>query len=148
MASGVGRVACWLARRGYAVSAADVSPVGLERAQQRARRAGVVLETVLVDLTAQRLPAGPWDVITCFAYLQRDLFPALALALAPGGVLVCEISTVRNLERHPRPSRRFLLECGELRRLLASLEVLHEHEGWVDDRAVARVIARRPARGV
>ena len=64
VASGVGRVACWLARRGYAVSAADVSPVGLERAQQRGRRAGVVLETVLVDLTAQRLPAGPWDVIT------------------------------------------------------------------------------------
>ena len=77
-----------------------------------------------------------------------DRIASAAALLAPGGVLVCEISTVRNLERHPRPSRRFLLECGELRRLVASLEVLHEHEGWVDDRAVARVIARRPARGV
>jgi len=148
VASGGGRVACWLARRGYSVTAADVSPVGLGLARERARRAGVALETVEVDLRTQPLPAGPWDVITCFAYLQRDLFPALVAALAPGGVLVCEISTVRNLERHERPSRRFLLEAGELRGLLEPLEPLHLHEGWVGGRAVARAIARRPARGV
>ena len=145
VASGRGRVACWLARRGYTVTAADVSPVGLGLARQRAERAGLTLETVEVDLTEQPPPAGPWDVITCFAYLQRGLFPALVAALSPGGVLVCEIATVRNLERHDRPPRRFLLEDGELRRLVAPLELVHAYEGWAGDRAVARVIARRPA---
>ena len=145
VASGRGRVACWLARRGHAVTAADVSPVGLELARQRAAGAGLTLETVQVDLAEQPPPAGPWDVITCFAYLQRDLFPALVAALAPAGVLVCEIATVRNLERHPRPSRRFLLEEGELRRLVAPLEPVYAWEGWAGGRAVARVVARRPA---
>ena len=59
-----------------------------------------------LDLTTDRGPAGPWKLISCFAYLQRDLFPALIQALAPDGFLVVEIATVRNLERNARPSRR------------------------------------------
>ncbi len=70
------------------------------------------------------------------------------MRLAPGGVLACEIATVQNLERHAKPSRRFLLELGELPRLCAPLEVVHYTEGWQGDRCLARILARRtsPAR--
>jgi SAM-dependent methyltransferase len=145
VAAGRGRIALWLAARGLRVLAADVSPVGLEQARAAARESGLALETLTIDLERESLPAGPFELISCFHYLQRDLFPALIERLAPGGWLCCEIATVGNLERHAHPSRRFLLEAGELPRLCAPLEIAHSAEGWFDDRCVARVIARRPA---
>jgi SAM-dependent methyltransferase len=143
VAAGRGRIALWLAARGLRVLAADVSPVGLEQAGEAARSAGLPLDTLVIDLEREPLPAGPFDVITCFHYLQRDLFPELAARLAPGGCLCVEIATTGNLERHAQPSRRFLLEPGELARLCAPLELLHSEEGWFDDRCVARAVARR-----
>lgn len=145
VAAGRGRIALWLAARGLRVLAVDVSPVGLAQAEQAARAAGQRLETLAIDLEGEALPEGPFDVITCFHYLQRDLFPRLAVRLAPGGWLFAEIATVRNLERHAHPSRRFLLEPGELRGLCGGLEIVHFEEGWFDDRHLARAAARRAA---
>jgi hypothetical protein len=69
----------------------------------------------------------------------------LRARLAPGGWLCCEIATVRNLERHARPSRRFLLEAGELRALCEPLESVFYDEDWHDGRHVARSVARAAA---
>jgi SAM-dependent methyltransferase len=145
VAAGTGRAALWLARRGLAVTAVDVSPVGLERCAALARREGLAVETFASDLEQAPLPSGPWDVIACFHYLQRGLFPAMRDALAPGGILVCEIGTLRTLERHARPSARWLLEENELLRLCAPLSIAYYREGWIRDRADARVVARKPA---
>jgi SAM-dependent methyltransferase len=145
VAAGTGRVALWLAARGLDVTAVDVSPVGLERCLASARERGVAVQTVVADLEEPPLPAGPWDVITCFHYLQRDLFPRLVEHLSVGGVLICELPTRRNLERHPRPGGRYLLGEGELLSLCAPLRVVYYREGWIGDRALARAIARRPS---
>jgi SAM-dependent methyltransferase len=123
----------------------SLSPVGLEQLAAVARSEELHVETIAADLEKAPLPPGRWDVISCFAYLQRSLFPAMRELLAPGGVLVGEISTVRNLERHERPSARFLLEENELLSLVAPLTIVYYQEGWIDDRAVARVIARKRA---
>jgi tellurite methyltransferase len=146
VASGTGRVARYWAARGLVTLAVDVSPVGLERASDAAAREGLTLETRALDLESEPLPEGPFDAISVFHYLQRDLFPKLVARLSPGGVLVCEIATVGNLERHAKPSRRFLLEPEELRALCAPLAAVFYGEGWQDDRCVARILARRPSR--
>jgi SAM-dependent methyltransferase len=143
VAAGVGRVALWLARRGLEVTAVDVSPVALGQLRGRAEAAGLSVTTRALDLESEPLPEGPWDLITCFHYLRRDLFPEMVARLAPGGVLVVEIATERNLERHAKPSRRFLLRNGELPDLLEPLEVVYYREGWLEDHAQARAIARR-----
>jgi tellurite methyltransferase len=146
VAGGSGRHALWLARRGLAVTLADVSPVALGQARAAAEAAGLRLATVEVDLEHQPLPPGPWDLILDFHYLERSLFPAFAAALAPGGLLLFCQPTERNLERHDRPSRRFLLAEGELAGLIAPLplEVVSLTEGWSDEgRHEARLIARR-----
>src|SRR5262249_56660766 len=93
-----------------------------------AARAGLQLETRALDLELDPLPEGPFAAVSCFHYLQRDLFPRLVECLAPGGVLVCEIATVRNLERHASPSPRFLLQPGELLALCRPLAVLTHSE--------------------
>jgi len=141
VASGTGRVARWLVRRGLDVTAVDVSPVGLELARSQAQQSGLEIRTRALDLTTDRVPAGPWKLISCFAYLQRDLFPALIQALAPDGFLVVEIATVRNLERNARPSRRFLLERGEINDLVGPLKVDYYREDWFGEQALARLVA-------
>lgn len=143
VASGRGRVACFWARRGLATLAVDVSPLGLEQAREAARRDGLALETLELDLETQLLPDGPFAVISCFHYLQRNLFPRLVERLMPGGALVCEIATIRNLERHSSPSARFLLQPGELATLCRPLEIVTHTEAWRGDGFLARVIARR-----
>jgi len=143
VAAGVGRVGLWLARRGLDVTAVDVSPVALERLDGRAAAEGLSVETLALDLEHEPLPEGPWDLITCFHFLRRDLFSRMAERLAADGLLAVEIATERNLERHPKPSRRFLLGSGELVDLLQPLKLVFYREGWFDDHAQARAIARR-----
>lgn len=145
VAGGAGRHAVWLAQREFDVTLADVSPVALAGARRAAAAAGVAIDTVQVDLEAAPPPAGPWDVILVFHYLQRDLFPTLAGMLAPGGVLVMVLATVRNLERHDRPPREYLLDEGEAPALAAGLDVIRYEEGWLaEDRHEVLVVAQRP----
>jgi len=143
IATGTGRVALWLAQRGLDVTAVDISSVGLDRCRAVAHERGLSVRTLALDLEEEALPEGPFAVVSCFRYLQRDLFPVFRERLAPDGVLVCEIRTRRNLGRHPHPRARFLLEGNELLSLCAPLEVAYYREGWVDDRALARILARR-----
>jgi SAM-dependent methyltransferase len=145
VASGAGRLALFWASRGLASLAVDISVEGLGRAREAALRAGLTVKTRALDLDWQAPPEGPFAAISCFHYLQRELFPKLAERLASGGVLACEIATLRNLERNAKPSRRFLLEPNELLRLCAPLEIVYYSEGWHEDRCEARVLARRPS---
>ena len=142
VAAGAGRVALWLAGKGLIVTAVDISQAGLDRAAAAAAAADLNLETVLADLETRDLPSGPFDVITCFRYWQRDLFPAMHSRLAPGGIFLAEVFTTNNLERNPHPSPRFLAQPGELRELCSSLEILFYREGWFNGKALARVAAR------
>jgi len=144
VAGGAGRNAIWLARRGLQVTVADISSVGLDIAADRAAQQGVQLETVNVDLEEDPFPPGDWDLVTCFMYLQRSLFPAILKALVPGGLLVFLQPTTNNLERHSKPSRRFLLAPNEVTTLLAGCDILRHQESWLDDHHEARVLARKP----
>lgn len=132
VAAGSGRLALWAARRGLDVVAVDVSPVGLALAERAAASTGLQLRTLARDLdTDARLPDGRFDLVTCFHYEQPSLWPAMVSALAPGGVLVAEVATVRNLERHAHPSRRFLVPPNALLRRVTDLEVAYYREGWL-----------------
>ena len=147
IAAGAGRVAIWLARRGFEVSAIDISPVGLALAREAAADEGVQIATHVADLESESFPRGPYHLVACFHYRQGGLFPLVAQNLAPGGVVVAELATVRTSERRPRPSRRWLATPNELLEECRQLEVVYYREAWVDDRHLARLIARRPAGG-
>ncbi|HLU67638.1 MAG TPA: methyltransferase domain-containing protein [Kofleriaceae bacterium] len=146
VAGGPGRHALWLARRGLEVTLVDVSPVALERAAAAAREAGLRLTTAEVDLDRAAPPAGPWDLVLQVHYVNRALTRRLAGELAPGGLLVLLHPTRTNLERHERPSARFLLDDGEAAALAGPLDILRLDEGWLaDGRHEALLVARRPA---
>jgi SAM-dependent methyltransferase len=143
LAGGTGRHALWLAGRGLDVSLADVSDVAVAAATHHARAAGLGLQPLRIDLQ-RGVPAGPWDVIACFYYLDRTLYRSLPGALAPGGWLVVAHSTRTNQLRHARPGPAHLLEDGELPTLFRELEIVSFTEGWCEEgRHEARLVGRR-----
>jgi SAM-dependent methyltransferase len=147
VACGRGRHALLLAAAGFAVTALDRDDGALAALAAQARSLGLHLRTVAADLEQEppALGEGAFELVVVFRYLHRPLFPALRTALAPRGILVYETFTRAQAGLgHPR-NPRFLLEEGELPRLVAPLEVLRYREGEAEGRCVAGVVARRPA---
>lgn len=150
VAGGAGANAVWLARRGLDVTIVDVSEVGLAQASRRAAAAAVELLALQADLEHEGLPSGPWALVLCSHYLQRELVGRAAEVLVPGGTFVWIHPTTINLERHASPSARFLLSPGEARALVeaAGLRPRLCEESWVGEgeaaRHLARVVAQRP----
>jgi SAM-dependent methyltransferase len=138
VACGRGAVALWLAGRGLAVDAVDVSPVGLDAG---ARRAGdLPVRWWLHDLDSG-LPAGcvgPYDLVVVQRFRQPALYPALAAALAPGGLLV--VTVLSEVDEGPGPWRA---APGELRAAFADLDVLVHAEANGEASLVGR-LSRSP----
>lgn len=143
LAGGAGRHAVWLARRGLNVLLADISDEAITTAGQLAVEADVSLSTSQIDLEQEPFPPGPWDVILSVHFLFRPLFSLFPQMLADGGMLVCIQPTQSNLERHAKPSKRFLLEDGELPTLVRDLEIIHYQEGWLDEGRHEAVLGAR-----
>jgi SAM-dependent methyltransferase len=96
-ACGEGADAIWLARRGWAVLATDISGVALERAAQHARdtdqEAAARIEWQRADLLAQPPEPDGFDLVSAqFLHLPPEprtrLFTALAAAVRDGGMLL------------------------------------------------------------
>ena len=145
LAGGVGRHSIWLAQRGLDVTLADVSPVALAIASDEAKAKGVPISMLEIDLESQSFPAGPWDVVLSVLYLNRALWVSAAENLSIGGILIVLQPTINNLQRHPKPPRRFLLEERELCGLACGLEIIDYREGWLEDgRHDALLVGRKP----
>jgi glycine/sarcosine N-methyltransferase len=119
-ACGSGGHALWLARQGYGVAGADVSPVMIALARQKAAAAEIDASFVVGDLADLRAPAA-YDAVLCLGnslphlLTQDDLVAALrgmAGVLRPGGILV-----LQNLNydlRWQKQPRWFMAQGGML----------------------------------
>ena len=147
VACGRGRHALWLARHGFATTAIDRDSSAVAALEARALDEGLPLTARAMDLEGDAAVLGPaeYDVIVVVHYLHRPLFPALIAALAPGGVLVYATFTVAQAARGKPTNPAFLLEAGELPRLVAPLEVRAAREGDFEGRFVSSVVAIRQA---
>lgn len=145
VAMGRGRHSLLLARAGYLTFGVDITLDAVRDAMAAARAGGAVVHGWCADLTRYPLPSSRFDVVIVTRYLQRDLFPALRAACAPGGVVLYETFTTgqRALGTGPT-SPDHLLEPGELRRRFDGFEELF-YEEIAAPEAVARIAARRRA---
>jgi len=150
IACGVGRHAIFLARHGWQVTAVDSSRVGIEILQQRARAAGVTIETRVADLESGEftIEAAAYDLICVFYYLQRDLFAPIRAGVKPGGTVVAAIHLNDGKQDAKPVNPAFLLNPGELKQLFADWEITYYREGESDEGGhhhdTAYLIARRP----
>lgn len=143
VASGRGRHALLLAAAGFEVRAVDRDDAALAALDAIARRLGLPVTVERLDLETGEVDLGTatFSLVAVFHYLHRPLFPAIVDAMAPGAVLLYETFTVDQAAAgHPR-NPAFLLEHGELPRLVHPLEVVRERDGVHEGRHVAGVAA-------
>ena len=127
LAAGSGRHTLLLLEGGFAVCAVDRDVSAL------LPLAGTGCEVWQIHLeTGAPWPLGTgYDGIVVTNYLHRPLLPAIARALAPGGVLIYE-TFARGNERFGRPRNPdFLLRPGELLDAFAMLTVVAFEQGEV-----------------
>lgn len=103
IAEGEGRNAVYLAGLGYAVTAVDFSAAGLRKAARLATERGVKLDLVEADLSTYVPQENAFSsVVSIFAHLptavRQHLYPLLTQALLPGGVLVLEAYSQKQLQ--------------------------------------------------
>ena len=131
LAAGGGRHTKLLLNMGFAVTAVDRDVAKLRPL------AGGRFELREIDLeTGDRAAAmaalgGGYDGVVVNNYLHRPLFPGIAAALAPGGVLIYETFAAGN-ERFGRPRNPdVLLQPGELLAAFAGLTIVAFEQGEV-----------------
>lgn len=104
VADGEGRNSVWLAGQGFAVQAFDISPVGVAKARRLAAAAGVSVDFAVADCEQWPwAPASHDAVVAVFVQFadpatRERLFARMARALKPGGVLILQGYTPRQLE--------------------------------------------------
>ncbi|MBN9738991.1 Thioredoxin reductase [Pseudonocardia sp. Ae168_Ps1] len=139
VACGRGIVAAWLAAQGLDVVAVDVSPAGLAAgaALVAAEQPPGRVRWVQADLD-HGFPADDdvYDVVVCQRFRAPALYPALAAAVAPGGLLVVTV-----LSEVGDTGGQYRAAPGELPAAFGELEVVAHHEGGGE----AHLVARRPA---
>ena len=160
VADGEGRNSVWLARRGMHVDAFDIAAVGVEKARQLAAAAGVTVNYEVADCDGWRWPAAAYDaVVAIFVQfadpaLRERLFARMIEALAPGGLLVLQGYTPKQLEYKTGgpPILSHLYTADLLRTAFAALEIVElveyeadvaEGSGHAGRSALVGMIARK-----
>jgi SAM-dependent methyltransferase len=159
LAEGEGRNAVFLARLGFRVTGVDGSAVGLAKAKKLAEQNGVEVSTVIADLAEFDLGVEHWDgIVSIWCHtppaLRARLHRAVVAALRPGGVLLLESYTPKQLEYRTGgpPIAELMMTLDAVREELAGLEFLQAeervrdvHEGKYHDgpSAVLQIVAHK-----
>jgi tellurite methyltransferase len=145
VAGGAGRHAIWLAQRGWQVTSADISPVGVSMARERAGSCAAKIDFQVSDLAAFKA-SQTYDLVLVFFYLQREIFPQLAKAVRPGGLLVYKTYTHLQPKFGGGPTHPMhLLRENELPQAFSGLALLHYHE-TLRDRGTAEFVGLKKRR--
>lgn len=136
MGMGEGRNAVFLAQKGYKVTGVDISSVAVKKSYLLAQEFGVKIKGVVASLKEYKIPPESFDAIICFYYVDRSLIEQIKSWLKPGGILIYEAFTTREMTRRKINSSNqgdFLKEQELLKifsgmRILKYQEPLHEKE--------------------
>ena len=149
LACGRGGNALLMAQRGLEVSAWDYAPAAIDDLRRRAGERGLSIRAGVRDVLAEPPAPAQFDVIVVSYFLQRELAPAIAAALRPGGLLFYETWSGEQVDERGPANPAFRLGPNELLRLFADLEVVDYREhgrvgergrGWGD---IAALVARQ-----
>lgn len=102
LAEGEGRNAVFLAKKGFDVTAVDLSQVGLNKAEKLAKESGVHIKTVCEDLATFNLGKACWDGIVSISChlppeIRAPLYQKIASSLKENGVFLIEGYTPEQL---------------------------------------------------
>ena len=136
LACGRGGNALYLASRGHATWAWDVSAVAIRALSEQAGRNGLRLNAAQRDVSAEPPAQESFDIIVVSRFLDRTLAPATCAALRRGGLLFYQTFIREKVSGAGPNNPAYRLEPNELLRLFQSLHLIYYHEeGNVGDTA-------------
>jgi len=143
VADGEGRNSVWLARKGFIVDAFDIAEAGVAKAYRLAARAGVTVSFTVADCDEYPWQLSAYDgVAAIFVQFaapeqRRRLFNRIAASLKPGGALILQGYTPKQLEYGTGgpPFLSHLYTAELLRAAFSELDVLElsEYEADVNE---------------
>ena len=104
VADGEGRNSVWLAQQGLVVDAFDVADRAVQKAQALARQAGVQVNHTVADCDGFAWPEDAYDAVAAIFVqfadpaLRTRLFQRMVASLKPGGLLILQGYTPRQLD--------------------------------------------------
>ncbi len=163
VADGEGRNGVWLAQQGLDVLSVDQSAVGLAKTRELAAQRGVPIRTEQTDLTTWKWPENEFDVVAAIfihfpSAVRAQMHARMVTALKPGGVLILEAFTPKQLEYKtggPQDLDRLYTadmlrnDFGMGERLLLEEAITGLSEGPYHhgQSAVVRLVLRKPSGG-
>lgn len=160
VADGEGRNSVWLARRGFQVDAFDVADRAVDKARAFAQREGVSVNFAVADCDGFAWPEAAYDGVAAIFVQFADpqtrahLFERIVRSLKPGGVLILQGYTPKQLEYRTGgpPILSHLYTRDLLVSALADLSIVelreyeaevHEGQGHSGRSALIGLVARR-----
>ena len=143
LAGGLGRHALWLASRSWRVTVVELSDLAIGKLSQAARELNVNVDLIAGDAAEYDFEPAQFDLIVLFYHLDRSLFPRIASALKPGGLLICKMSLWWDTGDSLTTASPNPLHRNELPSLVPELDVLHHQERPVRDRGVVEFVGRK-----
>lgn len=151
--SGSGRNTLYLARRGYQVTAVDLSSIGLALTAQQAKAGGLAVTTVREDINQFDMGRDRYDLILLidFPFPYRPLLPKIAAALKPGGLaIIQDVSSRQPGTVSPDGKLHYtFMNRADLTAPFAGFAVLHDTENeqptvWGVNGIMIRFAVRKP----
>ena len=128
LACGLGANAIFLAEKGLAVTAWDISVVAIDKLTAYAIRQGLSINARQEKITAESFTKCSFDVIVVSRFLDRTLSDAIIGALKPDGLLFYQTFTREKTSPRPPNNPDYLLGCSELLTLFSPLRVVFYRE--------------------
>jgi 2-polyprenyl-3-methyl-5-hydroxy-6-metoxy-1,4-benzoquinol methylase len=143
VADGEGRNGVWLAEQGLHVLSVEASAVALEKAKKLAQQRGVTIDFEQADLAHWQWGENRFDVVAAIFIqfappaLREQMFAGIKRCLKPGGLLVLQGYTPRQLEYKtggPSAAENMYTEAL-LRNAFGEMEILHlrEHDDHIGE---------------
>ncbi|HEY0822455.1 MAG TPA: class I SAM-dependent methyltransferase [Ramlibacter sp.] len=162
VADGEGRNSVFLAQRGLTVDAFDISEVGVRKARDFARITGVKVNFAVADIAQLQWPQSLYDGVAAIFIqfadpeLRARIFQGILRCLKPGGILILQGYTPRQLEYRTGgpPFASHMYKPELLREAFAGTEILElreyeadlaEGNGHKGRSALIGMVARKPA---
>lgn len=142
IACGEGRNAVFAASLGYDVLGIDISDMGLKNARQLAGEKKLHINTLATDLDDFEFEENAFDLVLCFYFLDRKLFPCVRKSLKPGGWVVYETFSEDHL-KYTGFKKEWVLGANELLKEFQGFHVLRYREVDLEDKGFASLVARK-----
>ncbi|MDH5473230.1 MAG: class I SAM-dependent methyltransferase [Gammaproteobacteria bacterium] len=127
-ACGLGANACWLAAKGYSVTAWDGSAIAIDKIKKYAASQALTIHAEVRDLENNPPTAAEFDLVIVSFFLHRPTLKKLQAILKPGGLLCYQTFSGEQSNGRGPSNPEFRLQQGELLKTFADMKILFYRE--------------------